>query len=322
MYVADLHCDTISALYKKKNEELRSNHLQVDTNKMIKGNYILQNFAMFIDLSEEDNPYECCKKQIQLFLDEVHKNSDNLSLALNYQDIIRNRQEGKISAFLTIEEGETTVGDVEKLEEFYNLGARMMTFTWNYPNTLGFPASPLSYCGKVQRDLGLTKEGIEILHRMEELGMIVDVAHLSDKGFWDVVDYALKPFVCSHGNARSLCDNPRNLTDDMLHKIGEVGGVIGVNYYGRFLSQTPVGDLYESTVKRIADHILFIANKGGIDAVALGSDFDGMDGKLELKDCSKMELLVDELKSRGMRQSEIESIFYKNVLRLYQEILS
>lgn len=310
MYTADLHCDTISKIYhsrkRKEAAELRSNPFQVDIQKLRQGNYILQNFAVFVDLEQDGDPYQCAKDQIAVLKAEIHKNADKIRQVTSVTEILQNQAKGRISALLTLEEGEACKGDIKKLEEFYAEGVRMMTFTWNYDNSLG------------TKD-GLTKRGITFLENMERLGILPDVSHLSEAGFYDVCRYSTKPFVASHSNAAALCGHKRNLTDTMIRMLAERGGIIGVNYYGLFLEE-PKNGIACGRVQRIADHILHMIQIGGISCVGLGSDFDGFDGRLELSDCSKIELLETELRRRGLKNSEIEAVFYQNVLRIYKEI--
>lgn len=321
MYTADMHCDTISKIYysqkKGERENLLSNSFQVDIKKMRKGQYMLQNFAVFVDIGEEKNPCQCAEEQIAVFEEEMKSNAEWIRPVCSVKDIEENWQKGKISAVLTLEEGEVCEGRLQKLEEFYQKGIRMMTFTWNYENSLATGD-------------GLTEKGIAFLEKMEALGIVPDVSHLGDAGFYDVCRYSTKPFAASHSNARALCGHKRNLTDDMIRRIGEKGGVIGVNYYSLFLEETAFYNSGEnaenkihhkgySRIKRIADHILYIRKKGGNGCAALGSDFDGIDCGLEMKDCSQIGLLQRELKKRGLTSREIEDIFYRNVLRLYKE---
>ena len=310
MFVADMHCDTISAIDQERKKggqaELLSNHFQVDLEKLRQGGYLLQNFAVFVDLENGENPYLCAKRQIAVFKEEMAKNKDKIRQVTTVEEIGTNCQEGRISALLTLEEGEVCEGNPDKLEDFYRDGVRMMTFTWNYENSLG------------TKD-GLTAKGIAFLEQMEDLGMLPDVSHLSEAGFYDVWRYSRKPFVASHSNAAALCGHKRNLSDDMIRKIAERDGVVGVNYYGLFLEEKSRNGIYYSRVERIADHICHIRNVGGTACVGLGSDFDGIDTNLELSDCSKMGLLEWELKKRGFRESEIEDVFYRNVMRIYKE---
>lgn len=312
MYVADMHCDTISKIYNQRKNgeraELLSNSCRVDINKLLAGGYLLQNFAVFVDILEEENPYQAAKNQIALFKEEIGKYDSKIRQAVTMEEIEENRENGRISAVLTLEEGEICQGDIRKLEEFYEEGVRMMTFTWNYDNSLG------------TRN-GLTEPGIAFLEKMESLGIIPDVSHLSQKGFYDVCRYGRRPFVASHSNAAALCGHARNLSDDMIRKIAERGGVIGVNFYGLFLDEgAGRGDCY-GRVTRIADHILHMIQVGGISCAGLGSDFDGFEGGLEMRDCSELWLLERELKRRGLLASEIEAVFYRNVLNLYREYL-
>ena len=233
---------------------------------------------------------------------------------------MRNHEIGRISALLTLEEGEVCLGEVEKLEEFYGYGVRMVAMVWNFCNSLSSstskypPVSPRNYSGN---RAGLTETGIEFVERMEELGMIPDVSHMSDEGIEDMLQIAKKPFVASHSNARSLCTHQRNLTDDFLKRMGEKGCVIGANFFSRFLRE----NAEFTKTEWIADHILYMVNVAGIESVGLGSDFDGIGCGLELENCSNMQTLAESLKKRGMSEKQVERVFYKNVLRLYKELL-
>ena len=151
---------------------------------------------------------------------------------------------------------------------------------------------------------------------MNRLGMIIDVSHLSDGGFWDVAAHSKNPFVATHSCVRDLCGHSRNLTKEMIRTAGEKGGVIGVNFYGGFLSESG-----ESNAKEIARHLRFIADTAGIESAAIGTDFDGgiSANPLEISDISKMDLLYRELKAAGFHEGEIEKIFWKNVLRVIRE---
>ena len=224
-----------------------------------------------------------------------------------------------------LEEGEICEGDPSLLRDFYRMGARMMTLTWNYPNQLGYPAKATGgeFAGKVfsEAGYGLTARGIEFLEEMENLGMIIDVAHLNDAGIRDVLKFTKKPFVASHSNARHLCSHPRNLNDELLKAIGERGGVIGLNYYAYFLRDWKDGETVVSRAEDIVAHAKYIRDMAGIEALGLGSDFDGMNGELEIASPADMTKLEDVFKKNGFTESEIEKIFCKNVMRIYRELL-
>ena len=159
---------------------------------------------------------------------EIEKNKDDIGIVYSYDDIIKNQKNNKMSALLSIEEGGACKGDLALLRNFYRLGVRMMTLTWNYENELSFPNGHF-YDEKSKERRGLKEKGFEFINEMERLGMIIDVSHLSDDGIYDVYNNTKNPFIASHSNARSICSHQRNLTDDMIKKIGERGGIIGVN---------------------------------------------------------------------------------------------
>lgn len=327
MKIIDMHCDTISELWElgrsKKPQGLASNSLHMDIQKMKTAGYMLQNFAMYIDLKKDLDPFSYVCSLMDIFYEEMEKNKNDIRAVKTYEEIMENERSGKMSALLTIEEGGCCKGQIKNLEALYERGARMMTLTWNYPNELANP-------NIVQRKTdtngfplfdstnGLTKTGFAFAERMEELGMIIDVSHLSDAGFWEIAGCTKKPFVASHSNARTLCGHARNLTDEMIRTIAERGGVTGLNYYGCFLNGKNDST---STAARIAEHARYIANIGGMECLGLGSDFDGIEGNLEIADCSQMYKLFDALESAGFSQDAIDKIAYQNVLRVYREIL-
>lgn len=331
MKVIDMHCDTIMALYHDQKEgkysELRTNDYNISIEKMEKGDYMAQCFAMFVPLAAVENAFETCNEMIDVFYNELAKNQDKIALVLNAEDIERNAKEGKMSAVLTVEEGAVTNCNLHFLRNLYRLGVRMITLTWNFDNGIGHPnIKRKNPTDKVDTTIpnseGLTEFGIEMVKEMEKLGIIIDVSHLSDGGFWDVLKYTTKPFVASHSNARGQCNHVRNLTDDMILALAKRGGVMGINYAADFLEVPPENkEGFMSTVDNMVKHIQYIKNLAGIDCIGLGSDFDGISQNLEMKDCSMLSMLEDRLKENGFSEEEIEKIFYKNVLRVFKEVL-
>lgn len=323
MKIVDFHCDTISQLYdirkSGENINLKKNKLHLDIEKMKKGDYMLQVFASYVDLGSNNKPLESCLSYIDLLYDEVEKNKDDIGIVYTYEDILKNIENNKMSALLSIEEGGVCKGNLSLLRNFYRLGVRMMTLTWNYENELSYP-NGCFYDEEKNERKGLKEKGFEFINEMESLGMIIDVSHLSDDGIYDVYNNTSKPFIASHSNARNVCSHQRNLTDDMIKKIGERGGVIGVNFYSSFLNNNyKSNDI--SKIEDIINNIKYISNTGGIDCVGIGSDFDGIDCPLEFENSSKVQLIYDEMKKSGFREEDIEKVFYKNALRLFKELL-
>lgn len=308
----DMHCDTFLKLMNdKENSELYENDLNIDIKKLKKGNSLAQFFAMWIDLERVNDPMETCLEMIDKFYVEIGKNSDYISLATNYEDIIKNDTEGKISAILTIEEGEAIKGELHNLRNFYRLGVRAITLTWNAVNKIGFPNKE-----EKNRDKGLTDFGKEVVHEMNRLGMLIDVSHLSDQGFYDVARLSSKPFIASHSNSRTMKNHARNLTDDMIKTLSKKGGVTGICFERRFL-----GDSENARIEDMVRHIKHIRNVGGIDVVALGSDYDGSHPGYEIENIGEIGKLADELKDNKFSEDEIDKIFYKNALRVIKEVL-
>ena len=161
---------------------------------------------------------------------------------------------------------------------------------------------------------GLTAFGFEMIKKMNELGIIIDVSHLSDKGFWDCINTSTKPIVASHSNARGVCNHVRNLTDDMIIALNKNGGVMGMNYCAAFLADDE--EEGKNTVKKTVEHIKYIKNLVGVDVIALGSDFDGIDPNIELSNASMMEKMITALKEEGFTEVEINKITHENILRV------
>ncbi len=314
---ADMHCDTLYKIREKRkngqDQQLRDGAgLCVNLEKLQKSDCLVQNFAVFIDLKQTDSPYQDALGLADLFNREMEQNDTLIRQAVDAEEIRKNREEGRMSALLTLEEGGMCEGEIEKLHALYDRGARMMTLCWNYENELAYPAAAGSSAG------GLKKKGFEFLEEMERIGMVADVSHLSDAGFFDVASACRKPFAASHSNARALCGHGRNLTDEMLRTLGQKGGVAGLNFYPLFLSEHP--DPGEG-LDWIARHACHMISKGGEECVGLGSDFDGFEGGSTPEDSGHIDELIRAFQKAGLTMRVIDGILWKNVMRLYREVL-
>lgn len=318
MRLIDMHCDTFWLMMRKKGVILQKNDLCIDIEKMKKAGSMAQFFASFIHKSEfngenaVEEAYQYALEMISYGKAELARCSDSIEIAHNYNELLANHDNGKMSAILTVEEGGIINGKMEYLEELYRQGVRLITLTWNHENCIGFPNSREP---KVMNQ-GLKPFGIEVVNRMNELGMVIDVSHLSDGGFWDVIKYSTKPVVASHSNARALCNHPRNLTDDMIKALAEKGGVVGVNFYPYFLHESG-----KATVEDIANHTWHMYQVGGEDVVAIGTDFDGFDeGKLDIKHMGEMNRVYDAIKKRGFSERQMDKFWNGNILRVLQNM--
>ncbi len=322
MRLIDMHCDTIWMFMRDRGTELKQNQYCVDIQKMKQAGSMAQFFACFIHIDELNGITQTDKfeqgyfkalEMIKTGKNEFVANADDIRLACNYDDMLKNNKQGKMSAFLTIEEGGILCGDMARLERLYKEGVRLMTLTWNHENCIGFPNS------KDAKTMmkGLKPFGMEVIREMNRLGMIIDVSHLSDGGFWDVVKYSQAPFVASHSNARELCPHPRNLSDEMIKALAEKGGVVGINFYPYFINENGV-----ATVEDIANHIAHMYQIGGEDVVAIGTDFDGFDeGELEIGHLGEIDKVYNAVKKHGFSSRQIDKLFWENANRVIKEVL-
>lgn len=328
MKVWDLHCDTLSELRKAEHagrpKSFAQNDLHIDLEKLQKGDYLLQCFAAFVNLGDKTpgaDPLVTALEEIDQFKRIMAAYPEKIAPVYTAADIRRNAAAGKISGMLTIEEGACCKGSAGVLRRMYELGVRMMTLTWNHDNELAAPQANPGGPLAAQTQRGLTETGFAFLAEMERLHMIVDVSHLSDRGFWDIVEHGTRPFAASHSNCRALAPHCRNLTDEMIRVMAEKGGLVGLNYCAGFLDDQPSPDLCRSTTALMAKHAAHFKQVGGIEIIGLGSDFDGIGGKLELSDCSKMPLLADALRKEGFTEDEVEAIFFRNAQRFFENNL-
>lgn len=333
MKVWDLHCDTLYRLLGREDtagepavEAFAKDGGMLDLAKMRAGDYLLQCFACFVGLEESPDPLVSALREADLFHRLLAAYPDDLVWVKSAADIDKLGEDGRIGAMLTIEEGAVCRDDLAVLRDFYRLGVRMMTLTWNHQNGLGSPSITPDYNEdawpvKDPGAPGLTGVGREFVAEMERLHMIVDVAHLSDAGIRDLLAIATRPFAASHSNARACCPHLRNLPDELLRAMGEKGCLIGLNYCPAFLDDTPDRKHCVGSVAQMARHAKYILNLAGEDALALGSDFDGIGGELEITGAQDLPLLAEGLVNEGIPARVVEKIFYKNARRFFRENL-
>ncbi|MGN0142432.1 MAG: dipeptidase [Roseburia sp.] len=325
MNYIDMHCDTLEkALIYGKDTVAELPEAMVDVKRLVKAGAAAQFFAMFLPQRNEPEWFglkemppleELLSRMYEVYRNTLKVCGDVLVLATNYEELQANRRAGKISAFLTMENGCPVQGKLENLKRYYDMGVRLITLTWNDPNCLGFQHS----ANPEEMKRGLTDFGKEAVSYMNELGILVDVSHLSDGGFYDVADICRKPFVASHSNCRALSPATRNLTDDMIRVLAEHGGVAGMNLEPSFLNQS--ADDPVSRVERVCDHVEHMIQVGGTECVGIGTDFDGIGGEFEIDNCAAMDKLFDALARRGIHESVLDKIAYGNVARVIRETM-
>lgn len=306
--IFDLHCDTILEC-EERGLSLHRNPLQIDLCKLEAAGAYCQCFAIFVNQEacrkRGVGAYERYMQVLSCYRREMKENSSLIAPAFSAADIHENYAAQRISSILTVEGGEVLEGRLDRLDTLYQDGVRLLTLTWNYENEIAFPNGETG---------GLKPFGFQVVERMNELGMAVDVSHLSDSGFYDVIAHSKRPVAATHSCARALCSHKRNLTDDMMRELGRRGGIVGLNFYSRFLKEN--SDF--STMEQVLSHAKHIVSCAGIDALALGSDYDGMDCGLEWKDYAGMPKLLSRL-SEYFSVHEMEKICYRNAERFFGE---
>lgn len=301
--VFDLHCDTANELIGLGGvecSELKHNMVHIDLERAGKLQGYAQCFACFTTYSEKYDPVDIFEKKLASILKQVEKNSDLIRLAYSAEDIENNQKNGVMSAILTIE-GPAGFGfNPALLEDLHKVGFRISSLGWNEKNPL---------TGSNVTGGGLTDLGREYLKELQRLNMIVDVSHISDEGFWNIVDMTQGPVVATHSNSRAVCNVCRNLTDDMFRAICNTGGVAGINLYSAFVGKVP-------TVDTVCDHIFhFLELDPDGKHIALGGDLDGCetlpDGINGIQDYPK---LSDRLLQRGLSEAMVYDIFWNNAV--------
>ena len=311
--VFDLHCDTaLTLLGESRNEagSLKKNQLHIDLERASRLEAYCQCFACFTTpMMQEWNklsPIVIFERELATIQREVDKNKRLISFAYCADEIEANREKGKMSALLTIEGPAGFDFDPALLENLHQIGFRITTLGWNESNVL---------TGSNVTGGGLTDKGREYLKEAQRLGMLVDVSHISDEGFWDIMDCTQAPIVASHSNSRALCHHSRNLTDDMFRAICRTGGVAGINQYADFLGENP-------TLDTVCDHIFhFMELDPTGKHIALGGDLDGCESLSQgFEGVQSYPALADRLLERGMEEKTIRDIFWNNALNVLRRV--
>ena len=307
--VFDLHCDTALELLGKdlrSPKSLKKNNLHIDLDRAKKLPGYCQCFACFTTPYMKEwmqvSPEMVFQLELDVILAELERNKRTMSLAYTADEVRRNLEKGKMSAILTIE-GPAGFGfDPELLEDLYKVGFRISSLGWNEQNPL---------TGSHKTGGGLTDLGREYVKTAQKLGMIIDVSHISDEGFWDIMKVTEKPIVATHSNSRAVCDNSRNLTDDMFRAIMETGGVAGFNQCAPFVGEKP-------NLDTICDHILhFLELDPDGTHIALGGDLDGCEELPEGFDgIQSYPAMAQRLLERGVNETLLHKIFWNNALEV------
>ena len=311
--VFDLHCDTALALLGETRNEagsLKKNKLHIDLERASQLEAYCQCFACFTTpMMQEWNklsPIVVFERELATIQREVDKHKRLMSIAYSMADVEANREKGKMSAILTIEGPAGFDFDPALLENLHQIGFRVTSLGWNEQNVL---------TGSNVTGGGLTDRGREYVREAQRLGMLVDVSHISDEGFWDIMEITQAPALATHSNSRALCGHSRNLTDDMFCAICRTGGVAGINQYADFLGESP-------TLDTVCDHIFhFMELDPTGKHIALGGDLDGCEQLSQgFEGIQSYPALARRLLERGLGEETIRDIFWNNALNVLRSV--
>lgn len=351
MFILDSHCDTPSQILRGRDLGKDNQRGHVDFPKIIKGGVDCTFFALYTpSIVPEAEATGFALKMLAGVYDEVALHKDSVAIAYNSAEVLANKAKGLASIMIGMENGSPIQDSLSLLRLFYKMGVRYVTLTHNGDNLIADAASN----GTTWH--GLSPFGKEVVAEMNRLGMIVDVAHVSDETFYDCIKYSKTPIVSTHSCCRALCSHKRNLTDDMLKALADNGGVMQVNFYPMFLDddfaesfssselseeasrvekefrkdpfdpknieawnemQDRLAAVETPSVLRVVDHIDHAVSVAGIDSVGIGSDFDGINvAPKGLENISKIGAVFEEMRKRGYSESDIEKVAGLNFMRV------
>lgn len=303
----DMHCDTLYELCHQS-ESLKDNvKLHISLNKSAHFAHYAQFFAMFCGSTEMEDDADADHRFSALLSTagrEISGQNGSIRLCRTGNDLTQAQKDGLSAAFLTVE-GADLLPSEATLQRAWTAGVRLVTLTWNHRNRYGCSA-------KLDQTEGLTKDGLDFVRSCEEKSIILDVSHLSDAGFYDLLRHAQRPFVASHSNSRAVCPHFRNLTDDMFREIVDMGGVVGINLCPAFLHRD--GDARGADLEDIVRHVEHFLDLGGEHTVCMGADWDGI-GALPrgLESILSVPSIWDTFAKRGYDAELLDRIFYDNL---------
>jgi len=359
----DTHCDTPMQFTDKSfdiGEEHKAPDSRVDLPRMKKGGLDAIFFAVFTSQGKRDEEndkkvYALANRILDSIYTEVDRNKDITGLAFTSDDVVKLKKQGKRAIYIGMENGYPVGTDISRVQYFYDRGVRYITLCHSTNNDICDSSTDKN--GPEHN--GLSDFGREVVKKMNELGMIIDVSHMSDKSFYDVIELSDAPVIASHSSVRAICDHPRNMTDDMIKKLAEKGGVIQICLLGNYIKNADTTSMnyikkkelkekyngYEfkndaerdsawaeyrrinkqyppvlPTIADAVDHIDHVVKLVGIDYVGIGSDFDGGGGLADCRDVSDYPKITEELLRRGYTEEEIAKIWGGNFLRVFKEI--
>lgn len=309
--IIDMHCDSVLEAFQG-NRQLtdRAQIGHFDFPRMQSAGVKIQFFALFPDITALLSPLKQVLILGDYFWEQYEKSQKMMQIITSPQSLLQVLDSEKSGALLTVEGGEALEGELRLLRVLYRMGVRSLCLTWNNRNEIA------DGVGEMQTGGGLTLFGREVVREMNKIGMIIDVSHLAENGFWDVLELSQTPVIASHSNSQAVWDHPRNLTDEQIKGIAQNKGVIGLNFVADFLGERGCG------LEQLWRHIDHICDLVGDDYLGFGSDFDGTDDLLAgIDDVTIYPELISYLKKKNYKDTTIRKICGENCLRVLNVVL-
>jgi membrane dipeptidase len=308
----DLHNDVLEKVVNGYDIGVLNSINHSDLPRFYKGGVDVQLMALWVSPTQyPNNPFQQTLRMIDSFKVQLNKYSSSMGQVRNSRELDSLIKIGKFAAILCVEGGHAIEDNISKLDSLYKLGVRYLTITWNNSTSWATSHSDPQATTK-----GLSGFGRDVIRHMDSLGMIIDVSHVGPKTIDDILEVTINPIIASHSGVRTLRNHTRNLTDQQIMKIAQKGGVIGVIFYPPYLTSSST-----ATINNVVAHIDYIRNLVGIDHIALGSDFDGIERVVVgLEDVSKFPNLTEALLRRGYSISDIRKIYGENFLRVFKRV--
>lgn len=309
--IIDMHCDTIlKAFQENRKLAVRSTSGHFDLPRMQEAGINIQFYALFPGISSALSPLKQALILGDFFWEQHQENQEIMQVITSHKSLLQVINSKKRGALLTVEGGEVLEGDLRLLKVLYRMGVRSICLTWNKRNEIADGVEERQTGG------GLTLFGRDVVKKMNSMGMVIDVSHIAEKGFWDVLELSEDPVIASHSNSRVVWNHPRNLSDEQIKGIAQKNGVIGLNFVAEFLGEPG------SELEQLLRHIDHICDLVGDDYLGFGSDFDGTDNLLVgIKDVTIYPKIISYLEKRNYKDAAIRKICGENCLRVLKEIL-
>jgi membrane dipeptidase len=292
--VVDAHNDFIYQVYKRgASFNKKDAGTQTGLDRLTEGGIKVQAFAIWTDEENMKRAYNFTKEQIERFKKIEAENSDRFKFAKSFDEIISTINSGKLCGLMAIEGGSPVENDLNQIDEFYNDGIRYISLTWNNSNKIGTSAKDES-TKKIKG--GLTAYGYEVIKRMNELGMLIDVSHSGDQTFWDVIKTTKSPIIASHSDCYSLSPHYRNLTDEQIKAIAQNGGVIMVNFYDYFIDVVNAENIRTPNVyERYPKELKEIYTKHSDDIIKFNRERENFLSTIDLSNGISVDKLIDHI---------------------------